>query len=108
MKRIEEQYERKSQKEHILFRPDMYMGSIVSQKTKMWLLDESQDKFQEREVELNPGLYKIFDEIIVNSADNYQKDNKTNKIKVSVTNKQISVYNNGKGLPIQVHKKENM
>jgi hypothetical protein len=37
----------------------------------MFLLDSSHEKFEEREVELNPGLYKIFDEIIVNSADNH-------------------------------------
>ena len=53
-------------------------------------------------------MYKIFDEIIVNSADNLQKDSKMNKIKVKINKKEVSVYNNGKGLPIQIHKKENM
>ena len=35
-----------------------------------------------REVKFCPGLYKIFDEILVNAADNYQRDPKNmNEIK---------------------------
>lgn len=33
---------------------------------------DSQDKnFVHKEIEYVPGLYKIFDEILVNAADNY-------------------------------------
>ena len=56
-----------------------------------------------------PGLYKIFDEIIVNSADNYSRSKdrkvKMDEIRVDIDRKEgrISVYNNGVGIPIQIH-----
>jgi len=53
-----------------------------------------------------PALYKIFDEILVNAADNLQRDKNMNAIWVEIDGKQgrIKVYNNGKGLPIAIHK----
>jgi len=46
------------------------------------------------------------DEILVNAADNIQRDKKTNTIKVNIDQKQnrITVWNNGKGIPIEMHK----
>ena len=43
---------------------------------------------------------------MVNAADNIQRDKKTNTIKVNIDQKQnrITVWNNGKGIPIEVHK----
>lgn len=35
-------------------------------------------------MEYVPGLYKIFDEILVNAADNYQRDKKMTTIKVKI------------------------
>ena len=64
----------------------------------MFLLDESNEKFEEREV-----LYKIFDKISVNSAYNHYKDKNCNIIKVNLNKKEITVFNNGKGLPIRIH-----
>ena len=49
---------------------------------------------------------KLIDEILVNAADNIQRDKKTTTIKVTIDQKQnrISVWNNGKGIPIEMHK----
>ena len=49
---------------------------------------------------------KLIDEILVNAADNIQRDKKTTMIKVTIDQKQnrISVWNNGKGIPIEMHK----
>jgi DNA topoisomerase-2 len=49
---------------------------------------------------------KPIDEILVNAADNIQRDKKTTMIKVTIDQKQnrISVWNNGKGIPIEMHK----
>merc|ERR1719386_271179 len=59
-----------------------------------------------RSISYVPALYKIFDEILVNAADNLQRDKNMNTIKVEIDSKQkrIKVWNNGKGLPIQIHK----
>lgn len=57
-----------------------------------------------------PGLYKIFDEIIVNACDNKQRDKTMNTLKVdiNVEKGEISVWNNGKGIPIALHKEHNV
>ena len=53
----------------------------------------------ERDITYVPGLFKIFDEILVNAADNYQRDPKMNTLKVTIDAdaNEISVYNNGQG-----------
>lgn len=52
-----------------------------------------------RNISYVPGLYKIFDEILVNAADNYQRDTTMNLIKVSIDadKNTVSVWNNGQG-----------
>ena len=61
-----------------------------------------------REVSYVPGLYKIFDEILVNAADNKQNDKNmdTIRVTVNVSKGEISVWNNGRGIPIEIHDKE--
>ena len=54
---------------------------------------------------------QIFDEILVNAADNKQNDQKMSKIDVTVTESasggmKISVKNDGKGIPIVLHAAE--
>jgi DNA topoisomerase II len=51
-------------------------------------------------------LYKIFDEIIVNACDNKQRDKTMDTLKVNfdVEKGEISVWNNGKGIPVVMHK----
>ena len=62
----------------------------------------------QRTIQYCPGLYKIFDEIIVNAADNKVRDPSMDTIKINIDreNNIISVYNNGRGIPIQIHEKE--
>lgn len=106
--RIEDIYQKKTQLEHILLRPDTYVGSLERDKKSFWLLNEAEDAFEEREIEYVPGLYKIFDEIIVNAADNFQRSKDMSYIKVDIDQGtgSISVKNNGKGIPVEIHKKE--
>lgn len=55
-----------------------------------------------------PGLYKIFDEILVNAADNKIRDPSMDVLKVTIDpeKNEISVFNNGRGIPIELHEKE--
>lgn len=55
-----------------------------------------------------PGFFKIFDEILVNAADNKINDPTMDTIKVNINreNNSISVWNNGKGIPVEMHSKE--
>lgn len=41
-KKIEDVYQKKTQKEHILLRPDTYIGSVESDEQEMWIIDDSE------------------------------------------------------------------
>ncbi|XP_014218096.1 DNA topoisomerase 2 isoform X3 [Copidosoma floridanum] len=109
-KTIEGMYQKKTQLEHILLRPDTYIGSVEPVQENMWVYDKEKEMMIQKEIKYVPGLYKIFDEILVNAADNKQRDPKMDSIKidVDVDNNTISVWNNGKGIPVVVHKEEKM
>uniref|UniRef100_UPI00398EFC1C DNA topoisomerase 2-alpha n=1 Tax=Pristiophorus japonicus TaxID=55135 RepID=UPI00398EFC1C len=104
---VERIYQKKTQLEHILLRPDSYIGSVEPVVQQMWVYDEEAG-LNCREVTFVPGLYKIFDEILVNAADNKQRDKNMSCIKISIDseNNTITVWNNGKGIPIVEHKVE--
>ncbi|KAG0265402.1 DNA topoisomerase 2 [Mortierella polycephala] len=107
-KTIEEIYQKKTPLEHILLRPDTYIGTTEMNQQSLWVLDPDSTKFVNRQVNIVPGLYKIVDEIIVNAADNKIRDPSMDTIKIDIDKEkgQISVYNNGKGIPVEIHKTE--
>ncbi|CAI5729222.1 unnamed protein product [Hyaloperonospora brassicae] len=103
---VEQIYQKKSQLEHILLRPDTYVGSIEPVEQTMWVFDDEKKRMVMKKITYVPGLYKIFDEIIVNACDNKQRDKSMNTLKVTIDDEknEISVWNNGKGIPIVLHK----
>lgn len=107
---IERIYQKKTQLEHILLRPDTYIGSIESVSQPMWVLDEDGSHMVLRDITYVPGLYKIFDEILVNAADNKQRDPNMNCIKIDIdpANNKIKIWNNGRGIPVVEHKEHKM
>lgn len=104
------QYQRLSQLEHVLKRPDTYIGSVEMTESKMWVYDEEKASMVYKSVTIVPGLYKIFDEILVNAADNKIRDPKmdTLEVEIDADANMISIYNNGRGIPIEIHEKEKM
>ena len=76
----------------------------------MWCFDAETESMVFKEVTIVPGLYKIFDEILVNAADNKIRDPsmKNIRVKIDAENNIIEVMNDGKGIPIEMHTKENM
>ena len=105
---IEKTYQKKTQLEHILLRPDTYIGTTEKISEKMWVIDEKTGKMVFKEITYVPGLYKIFDEILVNAVDNISRDLRMDTIKVNLTPKRITIYNNGKGIPIKIHNTYNI
>ena len=63
-----------------------------------------------KEVTFVPGFYKLLDEILVKMADLKQWDAKMDIIKIDIDPEEntISVMNNGKGIPVEMHKEEKM
>ena len=76
----------------------------------MWVWNNESQKMENREITYVPGLFKIFDEIIVNAADNKVRDPKMSLIKINIDKEknEISIFNNGAGIPVQIHAKEQM
>ncbi|KAI0409549.1 DNA topoisomerase [Xylaria palmicola] len=106
-----ETYQKLTQLEHILKRPDTYIGSIERTEQAMWVFNKETVQMERRpNVGFVPGLYKIFDEILVNAADNKQRDDSMSYMKIHInrTEGYISVENNGKGIPVEMHEKENV
>ena len=50
----------------------------------MWVYDNITETIVQRKIRYVPALYKIFDEILVNAADNKQRDPKMSMIKVNI------------------------
>ncbi|KMZ83701.1 DNA topoisomerase 2 [Plasmodium vivax Brazil I] len=114
-KSIEERYQKKSQIEHILLRPDTYIGSVEMHTQLLWVWNKERNRMVQKNITYVPGLYKIFDEIIVNAADvkAREKEKSENpmtciKIEINKDQKKISVYNDGEGIPVDIHKEMNI
>ncbi len=61
---VEKIYQKKTQLEHILLRPDTYVGSMERLEQEMWIWDFENEKMIKKEIKFVPGLFKIFDEIL--------------------------------------------
>ena len=106
-------YQKLTDKEHILKKPDTYIGSIENTDHEDYIF--SDDKIISKEFQYIPGLYKLFDEGIVNCRDHVirqaqaVKDNIANAL--PVTNIEITVdddgtihmYNDGNGIDVAEH-----
>lgn len=99
--------------EHVMNRSDSYVGSLEKTEANCWVYKN--DSIEKCKIEYIPGLYKIFDEILVNSIDHVTRcymdsdcKNKVTKIKININNNTISVFNDGDGIPVAIHKEYNM
>ena len=66
---LSKQYQKKTDKQHILDNPDTYIGSVENVDSDMWVFDEETQRIKLKTIEYIPGLYKLFDEGIVNCRD---------------------------------------
>ena len=64
-------YQKKTDREHILDAPDTYIGSIEPDTVTNWTYDANKEVMVHKDYSWIPGLYKCFDEGIVNARDHY-------------------------------------
>ena len=109
-----EQYKRLTHRDHILELPDTYIGSVETHEEFCWIYDVEKKKMAYRKSAFNPGFYKLFDEILVNARDALvRSQNDTARLPVKAisikvgTNAEgifeISVENDGDGIPVKEH-----
>ena len=98
-------YERISAREHILLRPDTYVGSVATDTSPNFVREGN--AFVSRVLSAPPALVKIFDEVLVNAIDQYSlHPKKVSKIEVSVSDDGILIRNFGVAIPIKKHDTE--
>lgn len=102
---VSEKYKQLSLHDHILTLPDTYIGSTKAATSDMWVLEGK--KMVKKEITYVPGLYKIYDEILVNARDHYMRDKTCKSIKVNIDKEtgEISVWNDGSGIEVEIHEK---
>jgi len=106
-KTIEETYKKVSQREHVLLRANMYIGSPSKHVEEMWTIEQGpQTRMTKAMVEYSPGFLKIFDEVLTNALDHSNRDDTVDKIKLdyNTATGEIVVYNTGVGIPVVKHK----
>ena len=95
--------------EHILKRPDSYVGPVSRVYEPYWTRVE--DRFEKKMLAYSPALLKIFDEILVNAIDRnslYPKNTTAISVTIDRETGVISVENNGPlgGIAVKMHEKE--
>ena len=116
-------YSKMDQREHVLHRPDTYVGSIEHNISNVPIFidgnePDSKDTIRLTKIEYVPALYKIYDEVLVNAIDQHTrlqnewvdaktkakraKINTVTKIDININKDEgtIEVINNGKGIDI--------
>lgn len=116
---LSSKYQKKTDKEHILDNPDTYIGSVERIDTHDFILEHNgvTPFIVKKDFTFIPGLYKLFDEAIVNCRDHavrmeeLQKVNDPTKSTIPVTNIEITIaddgtimfLNDGNGIDIAQH-----
>ena len=108
-------YQQKTDKQHILDNPDTYIGSVENVDADMWILEEKDTKIVEKNIRYIPGLFKLFDEGIVNCRDHVIRQSQAvlNKVEnaIPVSNIEITIeqdgtiimQNDGNGIDVAQH-----
>ena len=102
-------YDKKTPREHVLIRPDTYVGDTEPTIEPLYVVNE--DKIIKENINFTPGFLKIVDELLVNARDASVNDKSCDTIKVeyNIEEGYISVWNNGdKGIPIEEHPEHKM
>jgi len=112
---LSNKYQKKTDIEHILSNPDTYIGSVEEVESDQWILNVDGDKIIEKNIKYIPGLFKLFDEGIVNSRDHVVRmlqaiaNGQANSIPVSNIeiniddDGTITMLNDGNGIDVAQH-----
>jgi DNA topoisomerase-2 len=95
---MQEEVQKLSHLEHILKRPDSYVGPVEPSTELYWILSPDKEHFTKELISYPPALLKVFDEILVNAIDRHSlhpKDVTAISVHVDKEEGSITVTNNG-------------
>lgn len=114
-------YKKHELRDHIYELPDTYIGSVEPAQIETYLYDPKDEKMEKTTITYIPGLYKIFDEIAVNSLDHIMrlKDEeakgkedvrhvKNIKFTVNKETGWVEIFNDGDGIDVEMHPEHNV
>ena len=110
---LADKYRKHTHREHILNLPDTYIGSIETATEMVWLHD-AEGNFKAETIAVNPGFYKLVDELLVNAHDHVvrlrtkKSTNPVKHISVSYTDGVIEVENDGESIDVAKHPEHDM
>lgn len=103
-------YEKLTQQEHVLKRPDMYIGNVHPSEVTTFVYDDDKKKIVQKPVTIVDGLVRIFIEPLSNAIDNVVRSKEFNTptryIKVKIEDDKITIINDGYTIPIEHHETE--
>lgn len=101
---MSDNYEWLSGKEHVLKRPDTYVGPVSVTTLQGHIFETEGDSVKCKTVscDTSPALFKLFDEVIVNAIDNSKRDKTQRVIKATLDDMGVfTVSNDGTTIPIK-------
>lgn len=107
MASISQAYQKKTHREHILSLPDTYIGSIQNTEEDVFL--RNGDEFKEEKIVVNPGFYKLVDELLVNAHDHVirlrtrNSEDPVKKITISCDEHHVYIENDGESIDVVEH-----
>lgn len=116
-KSVEERYKSLTELEHVLHRPDMYIGSVVPKEVAIHILNDF-NKFESKSLEYTPGILKLIDEVLSNSVDEHGRCKQRReeaeprqrkhvhmltKIDVTLTEDGVVTVSDNGGIPVKYH-----
>lgn len=103
MKQRKDDFKVLTDREHIIQRPEMYVGSTNISTFEDFHLTDEKIKFETFQVV--PGLLKIINEVIDNSIDEAIKSNFKfgTEISINIDSQKVEVSDNGRGIPVIKH-----
>ncbi len=89
-------------REHIVHRPSMYIGSVSNEQHETAIFENvfEEPKLQTKQLTYAPGLIKIINEVIDNSVDVIIKTGKGSTIKVKLSEDKVEVQDDSTGFPM--------
>jgi DNA topoisomerase-2 len=113
-KELSKKYIKYNPLDHVLHRSNMYIGSIEEDEYCTLIFDDKTETIIKKNIKIVPGLYKIFDELVVNVLDHSKRLIKSKypitkiKIDINVDKNEIVIFNDGEGIEIEKHPEHNV
>jgi DNA topoisomerase-2 len=115
MASLTDKYQKKTDREHVLDNPDTYTGSMEPTDYETYVYDAGTNRIIHKNISIIPGLYKLFDEGVVNCRDHYVRQQQSiqneipntlpvTKIDIEILEDgTIIMMNDGNGIDIEKH-----